>query len=188
LIKGLIKDLIKDYDYLYIARLIVGGSKRLKFMVLLCFLVDYLCDSRLESYIGVTFMSEITDKIAKVLEPLEGVAAVILFGSQALGHSKQDSDVDVAMLFEHDHLPSAMNLLEIRNQLEESLNNEVDLVCLNTSSPIIGMQVYKYGQPIMILNSKAYDRYLIRLFTDYSDLKYLRKEAENTILQRKYYG
>jgi predicted nucleotidyltransferase len=133
-------------------------------------------------------MSEITVKIAKTLEHLEGVAAVILFGSQALGHAKQGSDVDVAVLFEHTKLPSAMNLLEIRNQLEDTLSSSVDLVCLNTSSPIIGMQVYKYGQPIIIPDQKLYDRYLIRLFTDYNDLKYLRKEAENTILERKFYG
>lgn len=133
-------------------------------------------------------MSDITVKIAKILEPLEGIAAVILFGSHALGHAKQDSDVDIAILFEHNKLPSVMNLLELRNQLENSLNSDVDLVCLNTSSPIIGMQIYKHGQPICVPDQKIYDRYLIRLFTDYNDLKYLRKEAENTILERKYYG
>jgi predicted nucleotidyltransferase len=117
-----------------------------------------------------------------------GIVSVHLFGSQVKGYANEKSDVDCAILFERDSILKPLDLIELRESLSSVLHKEVDLVCLNTASPIISMQIYKHGKVIINNNSKLYAKYIINLFTDYCDLKILRKPMENAILNRKYYG
>jgi hypothetical protein len=82
---------------------------------------------------------------------------------------------------------SAVNL-GLRENLVDLFHKEVDLVCLNSASPIIGMQVLKYGKCVLGMDQKLLHIYQMTLFTDYCDLKKLRQPMEEDISNRKFYG
>lgn len=132
-------------------------------------------------------MSKIKENVRSCLNSKEGIAAVALFGSQVTGQLRDDSDVDIAVLFEPNQVPSPLDIVGLREKISDQISKDVDLVCLNTCSPIIGMQILQHGEVVILKNKTLYNKYLIRLFTDYHDLKRMRKPAENAILERKYY-
>ena len=68
---------------------------------------------------------------------------VFLFGSFARGFSTDESDVDVAIMFEK--IPDFFELSDLKDQLSRCTVKEVDILILNTASPIIKMQVLRYG-------------------------------------------
>jgi predicted nucleotidyltransferase len=115
------------------------------------------------------------------------IISVTLFGSFARKAENADSDVDVALLWQRDHVPNVEQLITKREDLSTLLNKDVDLVCLNTASPIIGMQVYKNGKVLQVKNQREFANYQMRLFVDYIELKELRAPMEKNILKRKYY-
>ncbi len=115
------------------------------------------------------------------------IISVDLFGSYAQNQQIETSDVDIGVLFEGAHIPSIFEQIEWREKLSEILKKDVDLICLNDASPIIGMQVYKNGKNLLLNDRQAYFNYQMRLFTDYAELKELRLPMEKTILKRKMY-
>ena len=104
---------------------------------------------------------------------------VFLFGSFAKECSTVDSDVDVAIMFEN--IPDFYGVNDLKDELSSHIGREVDILVLNTASPIIRMQVLKYGLVIK-KDPKVYNDFFVRTFNEYNDLKYLRREAENSIL------
>lgn len=115
------------------------------------------------------------------------IIAADLFGSFAENRATDKSDVDIAIYCDPAHLPSGLDLISWREQLSELLQKPVDLLCLNSSSPIIGMQVAQNRKNIFIKNDLEYSLYQMRLFSDYAELKELRAPMEKQILKRKYY-
>lgn len=115
------------------------------------------------------------------------VLSADLFGSFAENRATEESDVDIAILCDPAQLPSGLELIAWREELSEILKKEVDLLCLNTASPIIGMQVDQKRKNIFIKNQLQYSQYQMRLFSDYAELKELRAPMEQQILKRKYY-
>ena len=115
------------------------------------------------------------EAIEKTLYDLFGknsdIVSVHLFGSHAKGTATPNSDVDCAILFQKETTPDVMKLIEMREVLNDALKQDVDLVCLNSVSPIIAMQVYKYGKTVLKNDPAKYARYIMDLFTDYFDLK-----------------
>ena len=110
---------------------------------------------------------------------------VFLFGSFAKACSTDESDVDVAIMFEK--VPDFYEVSDLKDQLASHIGREVDILVLNTASPIIRLQVLKYGQLIK-KDEKVYNDYFVRTLNEYSDLKYLRKEAEDSILAGRIYA
>lgn len=129
------------------------------------------------------------DKMSKVIVDYffgqKGLVAVILFGSYATGTAHAESDVDIAVLYHFSNIPKTESVIEMREELSSRLNKDVDLVCLNTASPILGMQVYKHGKELLISDQKEFGKYLMRLFNEYVELKILRKPMEDSLLDRK---
>ncbi len=115
------------------------------------------------------------------------VISVDLFGSYAKGTNTVDSDVDLAIFCDPQNMPSKMDILSWRQELSEYLEKQVDLICLNDASPIIGMQVAQNKISILLKNEDAYSLYIMNLFSEYAELKTLRAPMEKEILKRKYY-
>jgi predicted nucleotidyltransferase len=115
------------------------------------------------------------------------IISITLFGSFARKAENAQSDVDIAVFWEQGHVPDGLLLISRREELSVLLHKDVDLVCLNTASPIIGMQVYKNGKLLKVNDTREYAGYQIRLFVDYAELKELRAPMEKNILKRKYY-
>jgi predicted nucleotidyltransferase len=132
-------------------------------------------------------MKELETIIRKFFDSLEGIVSVDLFGSYAQNRQTEMSDVDIAVLWERNSVPEPLKQISWREELSTRLNKSVDLVCLNTASPIIGMQVLQHRKNILMKNQYQYENYQMVLFTSYADLKILRAPMEKNILNRKYY-
>jgi uncharacterized protein len=115
------------------------------------------------------------------------VISVDLFGSFAKGTNTTDSDVDIAIFCDFQKLPSKLDILSWRQDLSELLHKDVDLICLNDASPILGMQVAQDKVNILHKKPDAYGLYIMNLYSEYAELKMLRAPMEKEILKRKYY-
>lgn len=115
----------------------------------------------------------------------ENFLLVFLFGSMARGFSTKESDVDIAIMFER--VPDFFELNDLRDQLSRCVAKEVDLITLNTASPIIKMQVLRYG--ILIKKEERdYNEFFVSTVREYSDLKYARKEIEANLSKGRLYA
>ena len=115
----------------------------------------------------------------------ENFLLVFLFGSFARGFGTDESDVDVAIMFEK--VPDFYELCDLKDQLSRCAGKEVDILILNTASPIIKMQVLRYGLLVM-RDERAYNDFFVSTLKEYYDLKYLRKEIEENLLKGRIYA
>jgi predicted nucleotidyltransferase len=132
-------------------------------------------------------LSRIKSIITDQFREQQGVVAVLIYGSHAKGVARPDSDVDIAVLYDPPHVPSPLELWEFRQILDRAFPCEIDLICLNNADPIIGNQIYKHHQVILMNDSKQLAEYFARLSSEYAELKEFIKPMEDQILQRKYY-
>lgn len=123
------------------------------------------------------------EKLKSELEKNRDISAAILYGSFAKGFANDQSDIDVAILFKK--VPDPIALFSIKQELSDAMKSDVDVISLNSASPIICMQAIKSGIPLFINDKRAYDEFEMRLITDYADLKKLREPFEKDILKRK---
>jgi predicted nucleotidyltransferase len=115
----------------------------------------------------------------------ENFLLVFLFGSFARGFGTDESDVDVAIMFKK--VPDFFGLSDLKDQLSCCAGKEVDIVTLNTASPIIRMQVLRYG--LLVKKDKtAYNDFFVSTLREYYDLKCLRKEIEENLLKGRIYA
>jgi uncharacterized protein len=132
-------------------------------------------------------LSRIKTIITHQFQHQQGVVAVLIYGSHAKGVARPDSDVDIAVLYDPEHVPSVLDLWEFQHKLECEFPCEIDLVCLNTADPIIGNQIYKHHQVVLMNEPKKLAEYFARLSSEYAELKEFIKPMEDQILQRSYY-
>lgn len=111
-----------------------------------------------------------------------GLDVLWLYGSEAAGTARLDSDVDLGALFQR--RPAGLEILEARADLSEILRREVDLVDLDRASPILGMQVLKYGRRVADRNPKHRHAFFSRTVSMYEDLKIQRREIEKALFER----
>jgi uncharacterized protein len=111
-----------------------------------------------------------------------GVDALWLFGSEAAGSARASSDIDLAGLFRD--CPSPLALREAREGLAAVLGRPVDLVDLDRSSPIVAMQVYRYGRLLVDANRSRRVRAMASAAVRYEDLRIVRRPAERAVLER----
>jgi uncharacterized protein len=117
-----------------------------------------------------------------LLEERFGLNTLWLFGSEAQGRTRPDSDVDLAVLFQR--RPTALEILEARTDLEELLHREVDLVDLDQASPILGMQVLRHGRLLIDRNPERRHAFFSRTISMYEDVKIVRRDAERRLFER----
>jgi predicted nucleotidyltransferase len=124
-------------------------------------------------------------QLAKVVDLREGrlgLEALLLFGSEARGGARADSDVDLAALFRSP--VGVVALLEARADIERLLDRSVDLVDLGAASAILAMQVLRDGRCIAGSGSRALAEFTAILPSRYADLKRLRAAAEAALVDR----
>lgn len=92
--------------------------------------------------------------VTSIVEPLRaslldtaGVVTAYLFGSMARGDGSAESDVDVAILLDHQPRPSLKSMpLDLEARLERLLGRPVQIVVLNRASPDLVHRVLRDGQ------------------------------------------
>ncbi len=131
---------------------------------------------------------EISAKINTFFLDKPEVLTAIVFGSYARETFTDKSDIDIAILMHHAKLPSSYQILQWQEDLVDLLRKKVDLVCLNTASPILGVQVVQEGKTVFINDTKTFAEFKMYLFSDYAELKELRAPMERDILNRRYFN
>lgn len=132
--------------------------------------------------------STLNEKIKNFFLGKNTVAAVYLFGSQASGKSGISSDVDIAVLYEPEAIPTPLEVLEIRAELETLLHCKTDLVVLNRANPILAHQVFKQGIQILVKKPKLLNHFFTKSLMEYDDLSWFRRLIEPSILKGRSYG
>lgn len=129
--------------------------------------------------------SSITDRLSSDLSFLDqaglraffaaqpDIVAVYLFGSLAEGRATPSSDVDIAVLLkdEADATVGGERHLALTDELERLTHREVDVVMLNTASPILQHQVLKHGRMLYEGDRRARVEFEVRAGKIYADLK-----------------
>src|SRR5262245_18342390 len=118
-------------------------------------------------------ISSIEKIIIDYFRKQEGVIALLLFGSFAKGTATAQSDVDVAVLYRHENLPSQWDLIDMQETLSGQIALNVHVVCLNRANPIIGMHIYRTGKLLLNNQKQKLDIYYMWLFEEYIELKEL---------------
>lgn len=124
-------------------------------------------------------MDRVADLIAQQVSKL---TAVWLFGSEASGHARPDSDVDLALLAEAPIARETMHAL--RSKLQTELGRDVDLIDLRAVSTVLAKEVFVGGRRLIAPDPVRADLFEIMTMREYEDLKYRRAGIEADIAAR----
>lgn len=128
----------------------------------------------------------ISNETLKILmDALEGrlpPVAVWIYGSEARGTARADSDLDVACLFATS--PSPEELLAARAALGDALGRPVDLVDAGRASPILAMQILRRGRLVLDRDPKRRHQLEAGATGRYEDLKITRRPVELALIAR----
>jgi predicted nucleotidyltransferase len=114
------------------------------------------------------------------------IAGVYIFGSVVSQRLTSESDIDVGILFEDK--TSALELMQLQQELSDAFGMQADVVNLDEVSPILRMQVLKKGVCVFARNKKRVSEFFIRTINEYDDLKRMRKPIEESIQRGRIYA
>ncbi len=134
----------------------------------------------------------LSSKVKQQLKRL-GVAIVYLYGSQAIGRSSALSDVDVGVVLK-DTAPlrrrdrrtrlyrKLVDCLE--RVLAPGLSQELDLVLLQTASPVLQFEAINAGCPLFVADPVFRADYEASVVRDYLDVRPLVEIHYQAVLDR----
>lgn len=125
---------------------------------------------------------DISSALAILRRKIPALAGVYLFGSHASGHARADSDVDLAV-YAGPALPRSL-LAEVREDVANSLKQNVDLIDLSSAPTILQIQVIDEGTLVETPDPDAIAFFEVRAIRDYQDLKARRAATEADIVRR----
>lgn len=124
--------------------------------------------------------------IEKHLRDREEVVAAWLFGSQARGTARADSDVDVAVLL-RDGAPRSLADLQaldaIGAELETALQCEVDVIACNGAAPDLMHRVLRDGVLVHERDHERRIRFEVAARNEYWDLLPILDLYRKTVLR-----
>ena len=122
-----------------------------------------------------------------------GVAVVYLYGSEALGVASRLSDLDVGVVFERpDLLREREERARLRFELSQCLepilvergDREIDLVFLQTASPVLQFEAIHAGSPLFVADPIFKADYEATVIRDYLDIRPLVETHYQAALDR----
>lgn len=131
-------------------------------------------------------ISDMVKKLKETLTMHRDTVLVFLFGSFVRGDITSFSDLDIAIYFTD--TIDFYRINDLREDISEMLGIEVDIVVLNTASPVIKMQVLRKGTLLINKDQRAYNEFFVNTVKEYDDLKRTRKEIEEKILRGRIYA
>lgn len=131
--------------------------------------------------------SRIVDRIQDYFAPEEEgrLVAVYLYGSLARGRGRDDSDVDIGILFRDPPIASLSGpAVRIEDELETLLGRRVQAVALNTAPPDLIHRVLRDGKLLFESDRSRRIQFEVAARREYFDLlpvlrRYRRPNAEN---------
>ena len=106
------------------------------------------------------------DKIVDFARAHHEISAMYLFGSQASGHERSRSDIDIGVLFNED--VDGFARINMETEISNILKKDVDLVDMGKAGPFLRHQIHKHGTLIYhdesdyayIFRAKSINEYL----------------------------
>jgi len=111
------------------------------------------------------------DKLKSYLNTDSNVVFALVFGSTVKGKPGKNSDVDLAIYFEHPL--EGLELLAFICTLSDLTDKNVDVIVLNSASAFLRHQVIKYGVALMIKDKLTYTKFREKTITDYQEYIYV---------------
>ena len=122
-----------------------------------------------------TIDSSVINDLKKTLSKRADVFAVYLFGSQAKGQARLNSDLDMAIFVKNRSNTSERDILKYLSEADIKLPGNTDLVCVDLdSSPLLLYQIIKHGILISEKSSKDRKQYEGEILHRYYDNQYMR--------------
>jgi len=107
---------------------------------------------------------------------------ILLFGSFAKGHAREDSDIDLAYF--SNHSLSSYERFNLAGELASAANREVDLIDLKLVDTVFTMQIFEQGIPIYIRDKNEFTRQRMRAYSMYATLSEQRAPVLEAIKER----
>ncbi len=121
-------------------------------------------------------LEDVVGRLERRWEP----AAILLYGSAAQARLRPESDIDIAVLCD-EHVPDAFEVASLRTDLESILGRTVDLVILNSCSPILAMEVLRQHRALRVRAPEMLERFTVNTLGAYFDLKRTRQPIEEAL-------
>uniref|UniRef100_A0A832GPA5 Nucleotidyltransferase domain-containing protein n=1 Tax=Caldimicrobium thiodismutans TaxID=1653476 RepID=A0A832GPA5_9BACT len=108
---------------------------------------------------------KLIEALTEHLKAHPAIEFAILFGSQAQGKAKSESDLDIAIYL--NRTLSLEEYLILNLQLEEISGREEDLIILNEAYPLLKHQVMKNRKVLFICNFDLYADFREKTIDEY---------------------
>lgn len=121
--------------------------------------------------------------VDRILKAIPQIWAIYRFGSAGTPFERPDSDIDLAIL-----APNALDNLarwELAQSLALWLNNDVDLVDLQSASTVLRHQIVSHGRRIYCADRFAAEEFESRALSDYVRLNESRRQILRDIRKRR---
>lgn len=113
------------------------------------------------------------NNIEKLVEDY-GIKLLYIFGSYAKGKNTEDSDLDIAVLLDENYNP--MDKLSLIGDLTLIFKrNDIDLVILNSASPVLRHQIIKYGKLVYMESEEIKVFFEVKVLKVYMDMEPFRR-------------
>jgi predicted nucleotidyltransferase len=111
---------------------------------------------------------DIIERLREYFSQRKDIPFVFLFGSHVRGKTFRESDIDIAIYFKEGY--SFESIKKIWRELEKILKKDLDIVVLNTASPLIGYAAIR-GKAIAINDYRAYLDYMLSVSQEAEDFR-----------------
>lgn len=121
-------------------------------------------------------------ELTKALKLIRGIQAAYLFGSQAKQSAGSRSDVDVAILIDHQLTSTArqdVSLAAFQVVSRTLSRNDIDLIELNQAPTILRYAATVHGRPLFVRPGRDTYRLRFRIMRDFEDFQpYLERRRQ----------
>jgi len=118
----------------------------------------------------VVELTELKERLKRVLLREGNVIYAVLFGSAARGEMREDSDVDLAVKFRMK--PDLVELGRLSAELESEVGFPVHIVDLDDAPPPLRYEIFKEGVVVMVRDETLLAEDKARAIMEFLDFKY----------------
>ena len=129
--------------------------------------------------------SDIIKKISSFFKNRPEVIAVYLFGSFARGKEQRDSDVDLAVLLDHEEVHRKDHLMrEYTVGLARVLRKDLHIIIMNNAGELLTAQILRNGQCVLNCKPELLSRFKMVSYAMIAEFADHRSRMERGFVRR----